>query len=161
MTSAGHTLGVAQASEQTVIVLCQVLSSLLALAGDGSLEPPANRARLSPGFEAAAAPARLIIEEPLVGYSEEALTLLLTFIYTPGSEDGTSSIKGAVAASEWVLLAELVRLADQLDAPGVLRTVERVLLECLQKETRANNTSVSLLALADAHYLQLPTLYRR
>lgn len=106
--SAGHTLGVAQASEQTVIVLCQVLSSLLALAGDGSLEPPAKRARLFPGFEAAAAPARLIIEEPLAGYSEEALTLLLTFIYTPGSEDGTSSIKGAVAAGEWVLLAELV-----------------------------------------------------
>lgn len=202
-------------------VVCQVLSPLLALAAEGSLQHTARRSgsgaagdaasepdessaggedgesastgeeggvasaassqggedgeSASAGEEAGAASAAssqagsaegsrqplLVIDKPLAGYSEQAVALLLTFVYTPGSEDGASSIKAAAAAEEWDLLAEVVRLEDQLDAPGVLRTVERVLLECLPQETQAAEGWLPLLALADAHYMQLPALYRR
>lgn len=103
----------------------------------------------------------LVVEEPLAGYSEQAVNLLLTFVYTPGSEEGVSSIKAAAVAEEWDLLTEVVRLADQLNAPGVLRTMERVLLECLPQKMQTVKGWLPLLALPDAHYLQLPALYRR
>lgn len=94
--------------------LPQVLSPLLALAVEGSMEPPVKRAKIAPGSRGSSSSCQLLleVEEPLAGYSEAAVAALLTFVHDEPLQPsrGVELVKGAVAGKDWELLSQLVRL---------------------------------------------------
>jgi hypothetical protein len=132
---------------------------VLALAAEGTLQPPAKRFRV--GNSAGIGRPGVGIEEPLASYSDEAVAALLTFVYNPQPSAAKTLVAEAVGGKRRHLLDELVRLADQLDVAPIVAAAEGALFDALPANAPTMEVQAWLpaLLLADAHSQQLPAFY--
>jgi hypothetical protein len=128
----------------------------LRVSNGGSGSPPAA-ALASAAAAGAGGKARL--EEPFRGYSLAEVTLLLTAAYDPAY--GAGLLRDAATASSWEQLEQVLRLADYLEAPRVVGSIDQALCSAYPPGCEDVHAWMPILALADKHPAQLPASHSR
>lgn len=128
----------------------QVLAELLAATKEGSTG--------TPGLLASAEGGVIRIEEAFAGLTPGAMRIFLRAAY--GTEGIAEAIEAAAAADDYEVIVDVVALADQLAAPGILAALDAGVAAALPSNASEVDAWLLLLRTADVHQAQLPKAYQ-